>query len=96
MVDEKKKGKEVVTFNIVVEALLSFLREMGYDMELKGYLIKYHKDIGILIEIKAMTLPDFPIGTDWLFEATGYDWLVNSIEQVADFYKIVFLMEEDI
>lgn len=98
MVDGKKKRAEATesTLNDVINSLVSTLYDSGYSMEFDGLTLRYHIDIGILVKLVANELPDFPIGTNWLQEGTGYDWLVNSIEVNGDKFDVGFILEEEI
>lgn len=98
MVDGKKKRVEATesTLNDVINSLVSTLRDSDYSMEFDGLTLRYHIDIGILVKLVTNEIPDFPIGTNWLQEGTGYDWLVNSIEVDDDKFVVGFLLEEEI
>lgn len=98
MVDGKKKRAEATesTLNDVINSLVSTLRDSDYSMEFDGLTLRYHIDIGILVKLVTNEIPDFPIGTNWLQEGTGYDWLVNSIEVDGDKFVVGFLLEEEI
>lgn len=98
MVDGKKKRGEAMeyTLNEAINSLLLTLRDAGYSMEFDGLTLRYHIDIGILVKLETSEIPDFPIGTNWLKEGTGYDWLVNSIEAEGNKFIVGFLLEEEI
>jgi hypothetical protein len=99
MVDERKKRRtEDVVYSVhdVINTLISVLRDAGYSMNFDGWTLKYHIDIGMLVRLVADGIPDFPVGSNWLLEASGHDWLVNSIEAVDDKFSVVFLLEGEI
>jgi hypothetical protein len=99
MVDEKRKKKTdgtVHTVSDVINGLVSALLESGYSMEFDRLVPKYHIDIGLIIKIPSKEIPDFPIGTNWLQEMSGYNWFVNAIEPKAGSFDVMFLLEEEI
>ena len=98
MVDAKKKRGEArdYTLNEAINSLVSILRDSGYSMEFDGLTLRYHIDIGILVRFETSEIPDFPIGTNWLQEGTGQDWLVNSIEVEGNKFIVGFILEEEI
>ena len=99
MVDGMKKKKAdatIYTLIDVIKALVTTLEDSGYSMDFENLILKYHIDIGILVKLVANEIPDFPIGTNWLQDGTGYDWLVNSVEEYENKYIVGFLLEEEI
>jgi len=99
MVDGTKKRKRVATDYSVHDAinmLVAVLRDAGYSMEFDGLTLKYHIDIGIMVKLKMQDMPDFPVGTTWLQDGTGYDWLVYTIAFVDGVHEVVFIIEEEI
>ena len=100
MVDEKKKraGVTVYTLSEAINALIATLQEAEYPMDYSSLTPKYHIDIGILVKLLSDELPDFPVGTNWLHEGTGHDWLVYSIdvEESSGKYVVSFILEEEI
>ena len=99
MADGKKKRTEGAVYSLhdVINGLVTALKETGYSMDFDNLALKYHIDIGILVRLVSKELPDFLIGTRWLQEGSGYDWLLNSLEELEDGgYVVTFLLEEEI
>jgi len=99
MVDERKKKKmdgTIYTVSDAVNALISALKESAYAFDYGSFTFKYHIDIGMLVKLKIGEVPDFPVGSNWLNELSGHDWLVNSIEEIENKFGVVFLLEEEI
>lgn len=98
MADGKKKRADstIYTLSEAVNALIATLQEADYPIDYSSLTLKYHIDIGILVKLVSGEIPDFPIGTNWLMEGSGYEWLVNSIDEFEDKYVVAFLLEEEI
>jgi len=101
MNDERKKtNAEVFTVGEAVNGLIDALKEAGYDnFNYDGRKIKYHLDVGLLVSIKSEGIPDFPVDTPWLLTASGFDWILYSMEEEDDgskIHDIVFLLEGEI
>lgn len=101
MVDAVKKKKiegEKYSISEATQALINTLKETNFPIDYDSLIFKYHIDIGILVRLISKGIPNFVVGTSWLSDATGYDWLVNSIEPIEDgkVYEVVFILEVEI
>jgi len=99
MTNEKKKiESNAFTVAEAVNALINSLKEANYEFDYSTCTFKYHLDIGMLVQFEIDDIPNFPVDTAWLFDASSFDWMVSSIEPRVEKpgYVVVFLLEVEI
>jgi hypothetical protein len=95
--ERKRLENEASTSDEAVDALITGLKEAGYTFNYDKPSIKYHIDVGLLVMFKSQGRPNFPLDTAWLIETTGFDWLLQSMDEVAvDVFDVVFRLEVEI
>lgn len=84
-----------------VNGLLNVISDRSFPADIKNFKVKYHLDVGILVKVPWIGLPNIPIFDDWLVAGTGVEWLVQVIDAIEQpnseyTYVVTFLLKEEI